>query len=137
MRLNVNLNLPNAAKEIEEHYREKIHKTMKMAVVECLRELITVTPVDTGRARYGYFCSVGTPSQTVPPEGDYSTPPDANARANEMGNYTIDNTLYITNRVPYIGRLNNGWSKQAPARFVERAVARTELAVNQYLQSKG
>ncbi len=30
--------------------------------------------------------------------------------------------IYITNNLPYIRRLNDGYSKQAPAGFVERAV---------------
>lgn len=30
--------------------------------------------------------------------------------------------LHITNNVPYISRLNNGWSKQTPSGFVDRAI---------------
>lgn len=32
--------------------------------------------------------------------------------------------IYITNNVPYINRLNNGWSRQAPSGFVERSITR-------------
>ena len=31
-------------------------------------------------------------------------------------------SIYITNNVPYIDRLNNGWSQQSPAGFVDKAV---------------
>lgn len=33
-----------------------------------------------------------------------------------------DDAVYLHNSVPYIRRLENGWSQQAPAGFVDRAV---------------
>lgn len=33
-------------------------------------------------------------------------------------------TYYIVNNAPYIEALNNGWSKQAPKKFVETAIKR-------------
>ena len=33
-----------------------------------------------------------------------------------------DNVAYITNNVPYINKLNDGHSSQAPAHFVEAAI---------------
>ena len=130
----VNLNNKGAGKKIELFYRSKIESAMKMALVECLRQLTISTPVDTGRARWGWFVTVGSPSTEIPPEGHYSIP-DVTSRANVS--VSSDVTAYIANNVPYIVKLNNGSSKQAPARFAERSAANAQKAVMRYLKSKG
>ncbi|GAA0766961.1 HK97 gp10 family phage protein [Brevundimonas olei] len=60
---------------------------------DLLADLIVKTPVDTGRARNGW---------EIVAEGEHTV---------------------VQNMVPYIGVLNDGHSKQAPANFVESAVA--------------
>lgn len=130
----VNLNKPGAAKKIELFYRSKIESAMKIALIECMRQLTISTPVDTGRARWGWFVTVGSPSTEIPPEGQYSIP-DVTSRANVS--VSADVTAYIANNVPYIVELNDGSSKQQPARFVERAAASAQNAVMRYLKSKG
>lgn len=54
--------------------------------------LMLATPVDTGEARNGWH-------------------------SDTQGRQTV-----VENRVPYINRLNEGWSKQAPAGFVENVI---------------
>lgn len=130
----VNLNNKGASKKIELFYRSKIESAMKMALVECLRQLTISTPVDTGRARWGWFVTVGSPSTEIPPEGQYSIP-DVTSRANVS--VSADVTAYIANNVPYIVELNDGSSKQQPARFAERSAASAQNAVMRYLKSKG
>ena len=130
----VNLNNKGASKKIELFYRSKIESAMKMALVECLRQLTISTPVDTGRARWGWFVTVGSPSTEIPPEGQYSMP-DVTTRANVS--VSADDTAYIANNVPYIVELNDGSSKQQPARFAERSAASAQNAVMRYLKSKG
>lgn len=144
----IDLNKSDGAERIAEILRGEVKRGMKMAVVECMRQLSISTPVDTGRARFGYFCTVGSPASSVPAaapggwKGEakggavYYAAPDIAVRVAQMGDFTVSDTLYITNNVPYIKRLNNGSSKQAPARFVERAAASTQIAVIRYLQSK-
>lgn len=95
-----------------------IPKAKRMYMVETYRQLTIATPVLTGRARWGWNCSVSQKDVTVPADGKYSL--DAN-RANKTFTVGIpmEETFYITNNVPYIGRLNDGYSRQAPARFFE------------------
>ena len=146
--ITIDLNKSDGAERIAEILRKEVKRGMKMAVVECMRQLSISTPVDTGRARFGYFCTVRSPSSSVPaaaPGGwkgeskggtAYYAVPDIAVRIGEMGDFTVSDTLYITNNVPYIKRLNDGSSKQQPARFVERAAASAQIAVIRYLQSK-
>lgn len=39
-----------------------------------------------------------------------------------VAKYKLADTIYISNALPYIRRLNDGWSTQAPAGFIDAAV---------------
>lgn len=96
-------------------------RVRRAAIVEILNGVVLNTPVDTGRARGNWQTTVNAPAS-----GDIAgvrSPGavEAEARAN-MGE--LKDTVFITNNLPYIGKLNEGSSKQAPARFVESEVAR-------------
>lgn len=86
--------------------------------------VVLATPVDTGRARSNWQVDLdNTPSGTLP---EPASPAEGPARALEEGRqkaaaYKTGQTVHITNNLPYIGRLNEGWSAQAPSGFVEEA----------------
>jgi len=98
------------------------------------------TPVDTGWARANWVPNVGSPiTSTV------GSRPTSSARGRDSGgrftggakadtagivNYRFGSgPIYITNNVPYIEALNAGWSAQAPAGFIQAAVARAAKTV--------
>lgn len=84
--------------------------------------LVYTTPVDTGRARSNWQASVGTPKGgTRGVQEPFSLIIEAKAEfeASRIQKFPV---LFIANNLPYIQRLNDGWSQQAPAGFVERAV---------------
>lgn len=78
------------------------------------------TPVDTSRARSNWWTETGSPSAPVR-EADQGAASMAKVQA-VTGQYEADQTIYISNDLPYIRRLNEGHSAQAPAGFVESAV---------------
>lgn len=123
-----NLNNPDSAKRIANLMERRTADLVKMAGVEFFRQVIISTPVDTGRARFGWYGTVNTPSSSVPAEGKYSMP-DVATHMN-IGTITVSDKIYITNRVPYIKKLNAGSSKQAPARFVEMAAEKVQRAIS-------
>ncbi len=94
--------------------------------------VVLATPVDTGRARSNWIASVGSPSRDtneafVPGEkGSTGAANSAAAIAQATG--AIKNvrreeqSIYISNNLPYIGRLNEGHSAQAPSGFIEQGV---------------
>lgn len=115
--------------------KNAVPRCMRMFMVEFYRQCTISTPVDTGRARWGWNCSIKAPVMDIP-----AAAPDGWVGKNHKGGrafYKLDSQratktfsvevvtgkepLYITNAVPYIGKLNEGWSRQAPARFVELA----------------
>lgn len=88
------------------------------------------TPVDTGWARSNWLvrlrerpsAPVGKrPSSKGQPGVDEGAA-DASIAEFVTGYVITAGNIYISNLVPYIARLNDGTSKQAPAGFVERAI---------------
>ncbi|MEE8608999.1 MAG: hypothetical protein V3S55_15450 [Nitrospiraceae bacterium] len=114
---------------------QALEKVTERIVVEVTLDvtanLIEETPVDTGWARANWVPSIGTPFEAnlsdVP-----SDPRQAAAAATRqesaearMLTYKLDRgVVFVTNNVPYITKLNLGSSKQAPAGFVQRAIAK-------------
>ncbi len=88
------------------------------------------TPVDTGWARSNWLVRMKdrptSPVGTRPAKkGDAGVDEGAAeaAIAEFAAGYVINvGNVYISNLVPYVPRLNDGSSKQAPAGFVERAI---------------
>ena len=133
--IEIDLNTPAGAQQIADILIGSVCKAAKLAGIETLRQLYISTPVDTGRARWGWYCTINAPSPDLPPEGNY-TFPDVVSRAAEINAFTITDTIFIANNVPYVPKLNGGSSKQAPARFVEKAAARGEKAAVAALRKK-
>jgi hypothetical protein len=109
-----------------------VDKVVKRAAFEVDQAVVMGTPVDTGRARSNWIASIGSPT------GDTRGPFSAGSKlgkgetnnaqaAINAAKAVIDSrrfreAIFITNNVDYIGKLNNGSSKQAPKNFVRKAV---------------
>ena len=89
------------------------------------------TPVDTSKALSNWVVSIGTPTfKRIDPYFFGESGSSRNASAQQtiaaakamLANKKPGQVIYITNSQPYIRRLNEGYSRQAPAGFVERSV---------------
>lgn len=121
------------AARIGEQLRKEIAHVIKMLALEIVRELKRGTPVDTGHARRNWIASLGEPNE-------FEAVSDAAAEAGIAAviSYTLANgAIWISNVVPYIERLNNGTSTQAPSGFVEIAIDRAMSTVQSKLSAKG
>lgn len=126
-----------------------VPKLLRMFGIEFYSGVTISTPVDTGRARYSWNVSVDTPDFSV------AAPAPAEWKGQSQGGsayYHLDtgkaakyftpdkvkenSTIYISNSAPYIGRLNNGWSRQASARFVELVFENVVNKMNTFLSRK-
>lgn len=126
----IDLNSPDGAQKIADILERRTTDLMRMATIEFYRQITISTPHDTGRARWGWNITVNAPSNTVPPPGIYPMPTIDLHMENPIDSITVTDSIYITDNVPYIGKLNNGYSRQAPARFVELAAARIQAAIS-------
>lgn len=83
-----------------------------------LYEVATDTPVDTGRAQSSWWINqVGGMSRIVEGSG---LPRDPSFYWMTWNNSNAD----LVNPNHYVVYLNEGWSSQAPAKFIERAISR-------------
>lgn len=102
--------------------------------------LVLGTPVDTGRARSNWQVSLGQPAagERDPYAAGQALGINEGANAQAaiaqgagvIGSRSEGQSVFISNNLPYIERLNDGWSAQAPAGFVEDAVLKAAEAVN-------
>lgn len=94
-------------------------------------DLAFKTPVDTSQALSNWIVTLETPSSDkikphFPGEGGSTQRASAAETINQaraiLAKKKPGQKIYITNNLPYIRRLNDGYSKQATAGFVERSV---------------
>jgi hypothetical protein len=106
-------------------------KLLRRVAVAVDRSVVLATPVDTGRARSNWQVELGAPAVGVLPAFDpgksQSTASANTQRALDAARARIaqarnGDEIHLTNNLPYIGKLNDGWSAQAPSNFVEQAV---------------
>lgn len=99
---------------------ENATKLVRKVAIAVDGHLVLSTPVDTGRARSNWQVEINAEaSGTVEPVSPQQAMQEAVAKANTSRN---GDEIHITNNLPYIGKLNDGWSAQAPASFVQIAV---------------
>lgn len=116
------------------------NKAVRIIALSIEQKLTMITPVDTGAARRNWLVGSGSPRLTAVPAPASAGSAIAEATADAMRviaqhkGKPDESPIYITNNLPYINRLNQGWSKQAPVGFVEKAIADGQAAVQKRLE---
>lgn len=107
---------------IADEVGEGTEKAVRQAALAALTGATFATPVDKGVARANWNVEIGIP--------DLSYTDSTNATASiARGGVTIQKynlnkgSIFISNNLPYIGRLENGYSRQAPEGMSKQAVA--------------
>lgn len=101
--------------------RGESDKVVRTATLELFSGIIKSTPVDTGRARGNWQTSVGQPQGgTLERTGMEAALTEVQATVPEGAGQLV----YLSNNLPYIERLENGWSQQAPIGMVRINVDR-------------
>lgn len=90
------------------------------ATIELL--LVMATPVDTGHARANWQVGIEEPPTEELSEEDTSGQATIARAAAVLSTRRSGQAIYIANNVKYLQRLNEGWSAQAPAGFVEKSI---------------
>lgn len=123
----------------ENNFVRNSEKFYKSIADEMLIEVILQTPADTGAARSNWQVGVNSlPSDVLKPYspgiklgiGESS---NANAAISVgrsiLAGATTNDVVYFANNVPYISRLNDGYSAQAPANFIQKAFDRARKRI--------
>jgi hypothetical protein len=122
--------------QFEDSSLKKIDQVTRMIALEVFRRIILKTPVDTGRARGNWLCTIAAPAAAMAQgEGWFQGSADAGgydksgrAAIEEAANQVMawnpkDVAIFLTNNLPYIEALENGHSSQAPAGMVAITIA--------------
>lgn len=100
-------------------------RVITLIAVEITSNLIASTPVDTGWARANWLPSVGAPRSSPAGSRESVSSGAQTSGLAQLRSYHLNRgAVFIANNVPYIGDLNNGTSRQAPAGFVQSSVLR-------------
>ncbi|MFT6347028.1 MAG: hypothetical protein ACJAYB_000009 [Psychromonas sp.] len=103
-----------------------INREVRKMALQLLTEFTIVSPVDTGRFRGNWY--VGMDNRVTKTDHNRRAPQAiSEAQAILLGGSVLGDdfdSIYITNNLDYGPKLNDGHSLQAPARFVQIAIAR-------------
>lgn len=97
---------------------EKLDNTVRLTALSVFAEIVRNTPVDTGRARANWNVDINAVDVTLQAPGH----DNASAANAAVTRYKVNDTIFISNNLPYIRRLNEGYSQQSPTSFVQAAV---------------
>lgn len=118
---------------------QSVDRVVRTAALVVDQVVVLSTPVDTGRARSNWLVSVGVPRGGV--IEPYAPGNKLGLGENKNAQGALDQArravavrpegipVFIVNNVDYMGLLNNGSSRQAPANFVEIGVERAIGAI--------
>ncbi len=93
------------------------------------------TPIDTGRASASWNVSLnGANIRVQPPEYFNPGQPWLDGEFN-VDQFMMGDSIHISNNLPYIRKLNDGHSQQAPKMFVEKQFAEAKRQYPEILQA--
>lgn len=105
---------------------EQVQAAQAKIGLQGLRGLVLKTPVDTGRARGNWQASSGAPATGEITRTDKAGGSVISAEQASILTAEPYSVIYLTNNVPYILKLEDGSSQQAPQGMVAVTLAELE-----------
>lgn len=124
-----NLNLTRFAEQVLPEQVVTLHRFVSL---DLLRRVVLKSPVDSGRYRGAWSVSLTVPdaqplsasaADRVSPIGPEQIISNAITELQALQPYSI---IWLSNRMPYALRIENGWSGQAPAGVLAVSIAEVE-----------
>jgi len=107
-----------------------LSEVQKQVSKELRRELAVRTPKLTGRAAGSWNAQKGSPNDTIQPKEFNNPGGSVDAGIVNLNGLKLGEDVHVSNAIHYIRRLNDGYSRKAPAGFVEATVAGIGLIVS-------
>jgi len=122
-----------------ENWADKAERRMKEAVrkiaLSVFREVIMMSPVDTGRFRGNWQVAINSIPQGTLEIDDKSGTVSMNKADAAALKLEVGQAIYLVNNLPYARALEYGHSKQAPGGMVRITVRRWKTIVDQIARS--
>lgn len=106
--------------DISKEIGEFVGDTLRTLALDIDRRLILETPVDTGAARANWLASVGSPNGSATEETSQQAA--INKGTAVISGANDYETIYVQNNLPYIQRLDQGWSDQQPNPYIDKII---------------
>ncbi len=117
---------------------------LRKIALDGLRGVVMMTPVDTGRARGSWRVGINRVDKGTAKAGNQSkdkltsntaaaSGAALNAGTAQINKAKWQDSIAITNNVPYIGKLERGWSRQAPNGMLRVTFARIKKNIKAML----
>lgn len=110
---------------------DKISTAVRRIAIELFSRVILKTPVDTGRARANWQIAIGSIPDGVLELDDKSGTATISKGSAVVAGVQGGDVIYIVSNLPYINRLEDGWSQQAPAGMVGLTIQELAQVVRQ------
>lgn len=113
-------------KIVSKNFGGNVEKTIRRAALAADTAAVLTTPIDTGRARGNWVVSIGQPVEVV--KGQPGSPQAGEAEALAQGQSAVASyrlgagSIFISNSLPYIVKLDEGSSSQATAGMSKFAI---------------
>jgi len=117
-----------------EKSKARVDVVVRRTILELFMNVVKRAPVDTGRFRANFNVSYGTPNLRTTEATDKSLG-TARRTVQLVSTLPTSGVIFLSNGLPYAGRLENGSSKQSPYGMVKVAVAQFDSAVRKALAS--
>ena len=98
--------------------QQRVNQQVRAVTIGVFSSVIKMTPVDTGRAKGNWQCTIGSPANGQNELSDSKGAMIATV-PNEAGS-----KVYLTNNLPYIQKLEYGHSTKAPIGMVRVSIDR-------------
>lgn len=89
------------------------------------------SPVDTGRFRANWNYGLGAPDLSTSMATDKAGGATASRIIAQIPDNAAGQVHFLSNSLPYAQRLENGWSKQAPAGILSRTVVEFQTFIDE------
>ena len=107
-----------------------VSQVTRRVALQVLSGVVQRTPVDTGRARGNWQTSIGRGPTSTTERLDKSGGAAISEGTAVIGGHKDFEQIQMTNNLPYIARLEDGYSKQAPEGMVGLTLAALGLGVS-------
>lgn len=124
--------------KLEDAQKELMEKLTGLGLgtaIQVFNNVIIETPVDSGRARGNWQASLGTPAASVVSEEAAKGAKEDVSK--DIAQWTLKDTAYLTNNLPYIEPLELGWSGQRPNGWVRANVDKGQKALDEAVTKIG
>ena len=97
---------------------DKLEKVVKKSTFGLFSDVIRDIPVLSGRARGSFFVDINKFSDKLPDSDDKTGSVSIARTAKDVNEYKLGDMISFTSNIPYIQRLEDGYSNKSPQGFV-------------------